>query len=56
MIAFTHILQDYFSVNWGHFYWHGLTLIPEWISEYVINKVWDEITYPFPNISLCMNK
>ena len=34
---------------WGPFYWHGLTLIPAWISNYIHYKVWDEITYPFPN-------
>ena len=28
------------------FYWHGLTLIPAWISIYLHYKVWDEITYP----------
>ena len=26
--------------------WHGLTLIPAWISNYIHYKVWDEITYP----------
>ena len=25
----------------------GLTLIPEWISNYIYYNVWDEITYPF---------
>ena len=33
------------------FYRHGLSLIPAWISNHVPNKVWDEITYPFPNIN-----
>ena len=31
------------------FYLHGLTLIPEWISNYINHKVWDKVTYPFPN-------
>ena len=25
----------------------GLTLIPAWISNYMPDKVWDEIIYPF---------
>ena len=29
----------------GLFYWHGLTLIPAWISNYMPGKVWDEIAY-----------
>ena len=33
------------------FYWHGLTLIPTWISNYIHYKVWDEITYPFLNFN-----
>ena len=35
----------------GPFYKHGLTLIPVWISNYIQYKVWDEITYPFPNFN-----
>ena len=31
----------------GPFYYHGLTLILAWISNYTHYKVWDEITYPF---------
>ena len=30
--------------------WCGLTLISAWISNYSHYKVWDEITYPFPNL------
>ena len=37
--------------SWGPFYQHGLTSIPEWISNHMPNKVWDEITYPFPNFN-----
>ena len=33
----------------GLFYWHGLTLIPAWISNYIHYKVWDQINYQFPN-------
>ena len=33
------------------FYWHGLTLIPAWISNYIHYKLWDEITYPFINFN-----
>ena len=33
----------------GPFYYHGLTVIPAWINNYVHSKVWDEITYPFPS-------
>ena len=36
------------------FYSHRLTLIPTWISNHMPNKVWDEITYPFPNFNGCI--
>ena len=26
----------------GAFYWHGLSLIPAWISNYMPCKLWDE--------------
>ena len=35
------------------FYYHGLTLIPAWISNYMPGKVWGEITYPFLNFNGC---
>ena len=35
----------------AHFYQHGLTLIPAWISNNIHYKVWDEITYPFLNFN-----
>ena len=35
----------------GSLYWHGLTLIPAWLSNHTPNKVWDEIVYPFPNFN-----
>ena len=39
-------------------YYHGFILIPAWIINYLHYKVWDEITYPFPNFnwSLGMDK
>ena len=40
-------------VTWGHFYWHGLTLISAWISNHLSGKVWDDITYPFLNFNGC---
>ena len=39
------------SIVWDPFYYHGLTLIPAWISNYIHYKVWDEITYPFINFN-----
>ena len=37
----------------GPFYWHGLTLIPAWISNHMPCKVSDEIICPFPNFNGC---
>ena len=34
----------------GLFYKHGLTLIPVWISNYMPDKVWGEITYPISKL------
>ena len=28
-----------------------LTVIPAWLSNSIYHKVWDEITYPFPNVN-----
>ena len=39
--------------GWIFFYYHELTLFPAWISNHMPNKVWDEITYPFPNFNGC---
>ena len=33
------------------FYLHGLTLTPAWISYHIHHKMWNEITYPFPNFN-----
>ena len=35
------------------FYYRGFTLIPVWISNHMSNKMWDKITYPFPNFNGC---
>ena len=37
----------------GSFSWHGLTLIPAWISNHMPSKAWYEITYPFLNFNGC---
>ena len=37
----------------GLFYWHGVTLIPRWISNHMPSKVWGEITYLYPNFNSC---
>ena len=38
----------------SHIYQHGLiTFIPACISDNIHNKVWDKITYPFPNFNGC---
>ena len=49
VFKYIHIMQ----YTWGTFYQHGLTSIPVWISNHVPNKVWCEITYPFPNFNDC---
>ena len=36
---------------WGPFYLHELNLIPTWISNHMHSKIWDGITYPFPNFT-----
>ena len=35
----------------GYYHWNGTTLIQAWISNYIICKVWDEITYLFINFN-----
>ena len=35
----------------GTFHQHVLTLIPAWICNYTLRKVWVEITNPFPNLN-----
>ena len=36
--------------------WIDFSLIPAWIINHMLSEVWDEITYPFPNRSLGMDK
>ena len=38
--------------TWGPFSWHGLTLIPVWITNYMHYKMWNEITSPFPDFNV----
>ena len=38
------------------FYWHGLTLIQAWISNYIQYEMWDEIIYPILNVNDAMDK
>ena len=42
------------AASWGPFYLYWLTLIPAWISNYMPSKMWNEITYPFPNFNHCI--
>ena len=35
----------------GHFYEHGISLIPPWISNHMPSKEYDAITYPLPNFN-----
>ena len=35
--------------SWDHFYSHGLTSIPAWISNLIQYNVRGELIYPFPN-------
>ena len=39
------------AVTEGLFYLHSLTLISSWTSNYIHYKLWDGITYPFPNFN-----
>ena len=46
------LVISYSFLNFGGpFYKRGLIFIPAWISNYIHHKVWDEITYPFPNFN-----
>ena len=40
-------------VIWGPFWYYGFILIPAWISNRIHSKLWDEITYQFPNFNGC---
>ena len=37
-------------MNRDHFYWYGITFILAWISNDLSSEVWDETTYPFPDV------
>ena len=37
----------------GPFYWDWLTFIIAWIRSHMPNKMWFEITCPFPNFNVC---
>ena len=37
----------------GPIYKHGLTLIPAWISNHILSKVWELITNSFSNFNGC---
>ena len=35
--------------TWGPFYYHGITLIPAWLSNYIHYKVWGELSFLVSN-------
>ena len=47
------VICDVLKINTNNIYWHGLTLIPAWISNHTSSKLWAEITYPYPNFNGC---
>ena len=46
-----HSSLKYICMICGPLYQHRLTLIRTWMSNYMSAKMWDEITYPFPNLN-----
>ena len=56
------MLNDSFDAMWrpnarAHsFHQHGLTMLPTRINHHIYYKIWDEITYTFPNRSVGMGK
>ena len=50
------ILEQVMQCALGPLLLHGLTLVPAWISNCFHYKVWDEITYPFLNFNVTMDK
>ena len=40
----------------GPFYWHAITLIIAWMTNYIHYKMWDEITFPFPNFNTAQTR
>ena len=45
-------LQEVVFYSRVPFYQYGLTVIPAWITNHIPKKMWDEITYPFPNFEV----
>ena len=41
MVGIREMIDEY---TCGPFYYHGLTLIPAWISNHQTSKMWDAIT------------
>ena len=39
------------DASWGSVYWHGITLFPAWIRNYIHYKVRNQITYLFPKFN-----
>ena len=46
-------MQEMIMIPRSPFQWHGLTLIPAWINDYIHYNVWDGIIYPFTNFNCC---
>ena len=56
LVPDNHKVYQYISLSIdfrGPLYQHGLTLIPAWISTHMPSEVWDEMTYPFPDLNGC---
>ena len=47
-------LIPYLLMTRGPFHQHGLTLIPAWLSNHMLSKICDEVTYSFPNFNSCI--
>ena len=48
----SHCLSQCWLVYWGIYASLDLSdFIPEWISNHIHYKGWDEVTYPFPNFN-----
>ena len=51
-LLFGLMIQSMLLLNlWYRFIQHGLNFVPAWISKCIHYKVWDEITYSFPNFN-----
>ena len=47
VIYFWDLYTEKLHVRWMHY----MGLIPVWINNYILHKVWDEITYPLLNFN-----